>query len=119
MPGIYSRLGVRTLINATGTLTRLGGSRMAPLGIQPNTIPRAYVEWDEAALGLTVEQALQRLREGEPGVAAWSAPGAPVLNPQVLEPGEERIVAERIRALFTQAGSNWSPRAQVRDADER
>ena len=28
--GIYDELGVRTVINASGTLTRLGGSRMAP-----------------------------------------------------------------------------------------
>lgn len=28
--GIYQELGVRTVINASGTLTRLGGSRMAP-----------------------------------------------------------------------------------------
>ena len=29
-PGLYARLGVRRVINAAGTLTRLGGSRMAP-----------------------------------------------------------------------------------------
>ena len=28
--GIYDELGIRTVINASGTLTRLGGSRMAP-----------------------------------------------------------------------------------------
>jgi D-glucosaminate-6-phosphate ammonia-lyase len=28
--GIYAELGLRTVINASGTLTRLGGSRMAP-----------------------------------------------------------------------------------------
>src|SRR5215210_1358953 len=28
--GVYKDLGVRTVINASGTLTRLGGSRMAP-----------------------------------------------------------------------------------------
>src|SRR3954452_8057635 len=28
--GIYDELGLRTVINASGTLTRLGGSRMAP-----------------------------------------------------------------------------------------
>ena len=28
--GVYADLGVRTVINAAGTLTRLGGSRMAP-----------------------------------------------------------------------------------------
>lgn len=28
--GIYEELGLRTIINASGTLTRLGGSRMAP-----------------------------------------------------------------------------------------
>jgi D-glucosaminate-6-phosphate ammonia-lyase len=30
MMGVYEELGVRTVINASGTLTRLGGSRMAP-----------------------------------------------------------------------------------------
>ena len=28
--GFYEELGLRTVINASGTLTRLGGSRMAP-----------------------------------------------------------------------------------------
>src|SRR5215216_5115083 len=28
--GVYEELGLRTVINASGTLTRLGGSRMAP-----------------------------------------------------------------------------------------
>ena len=28
--GVYDELGLRTVINASGTLTRLGGSRMAP-----------------------------------------------------------------------------------------
>jgi D-glucosaminate-6-phosphate ammonia-lyase len=28
--GVYEELGVGTVINASGTLTRLGGSRMAP-----------------------------------------------------------------------------------------
>src|SRR5215210_3318156 len=28
--GVYDKLGLRTVINAAGTLTRLGGSRMAP-----------------------------------------------------------------------------------------
>jgi seryl-tRNA(Sec) selenium transferase len=28
--GIYQKLGVRTVINAAGTLTRLGGSRLSP-----------------------------------------------------------------------------------------
>jgi L-seryl-tRNA(Ser) seleniumtransferase len=30
MSDVYRRLGVRTVVNAAGTLTRLGGSRMAP-----------------------------------------------------------------------------------------
>jgi L-seryl-tRNA(Ser) seleniumtransferase len=30
MSKIYERLGVRTIINATGTMTRLGGTRMLP-----------------------------------------------------------------------------------------
>ena len=30
MSTVYERLGVRTILNAAGTLTRLGGTRMAP-----------------------------------------------------------------------------------------
>jgi L-seryl-tRNA(Ser) seleniumtransferase len=89
-------------VQALGALAGVRARRVCPVppGIQPNTIPRAYVEWDAAALGLTVDQAVAGLRDGEPPVAAGSSEGALVLNPQVLAPGEERMVAERIKELL-------------------
>ena len=89
-------------VETLGAVQGLRARRVCPVppGIQPNTIPRAYVEWDEARLGLTVPEAVRRLREGEPAIAVGSTEGALVLNPQVLAPGEERVVAEGIERVF-------------------
>ncbi|MDP9355782.1 MAG: aminotransferase class V-fold PLP-dependent enzyme [Chloroflexota bacterium] len=48
MPGIYERLGVRPIINARGTHTRLGGSLMAPEVLEAiRDAASAYVVLDE------------------------------------------------------------------------
>lgn len=46
--GIYDELGLRTIINASGTLTRLGGSRMAPEVLAAmNEAAASFVHIDE------------------------------------------------------------------------
>ena len=60
-------------------------------------MPRAEIVLDEAALGLTARDLLTRLREGRPSVALQPAGRSGVyINPQTLEPGQERIVVSRI-----------------------
>ena len=50
--GVYERLGVRTVINASGTLTRLGGSRMAPEVLEAMAeASRSYVRIEDLQEG--------------------------------------------------------------------
>lgn len=69
--------------------------------------PRLSVQWDEARLGVTLDQMVQRLRDGDPSIEAsdmtkyrpaWKGLG---IFPYNLLPGEELIVADRVRTILT------------------
>jgi seryl-tRNA(Sec) selenium transferase len=69
--------------------------------------PRLSVQWDEAQLGVTLEQVVQRLRDGEPSIVAsdlskftppWNGLG---IFPYNLLPGEELVVAGRVKQILT------------------
>jgi L-seryl-tRNA(Ser) seleniumtransferase len=68
--------------------------------------PRLTVQWDERALGLSLDQVMNALEEGEPGIIAtdmtkyrpaWKGVG---IFPYNLRPGEELIVADRLREIL-------------------
>lgn len=68
--------------------------------------PRLTVQWDEKALGLSLPQVMKELEEGEPGIIAtdmteyrpaWKGVG---IFPYNLRPGEEVVVAERLREIL-------------------
>jgi uncharacterized pyridoxal phosphate-dependent enzyme len=72
--------------------------------------PRLSVQWDEAKLGVTLPEMMRRLREGEPGIIAtdltryrphWKGLG---IFPYNLLPGEEIIVADRVRQILFKQG---------------
>ena len=72
--------------------------------------PRLSVQWDEARLGITLDQLVQRLREGKPVIEAsdmtefcpsWKGLG---IFPYNLKPGEEIIVAERVKQILAKHG---------------
>jgi L-seryl-tRNA(Ser) seleniumtransferase len=60
-------------------------------------MPGAEIALDEARLGLTRDDVLARLRDGEPSVwlRPWGA-NSVLVNPQTLSPGQERIVIARL-----------------------
>jgi D-glucosaminate-6-phosphate ammonia-lyase len=71
--------------------------------------PRLSVQWDEARLGVTLDQMVKRLREGEPSIEAsdmtkfrppWKGLG---IFPYNLLPGEEIIIADRVKQILTRA----------------
>jgi len=71
--------------------------------------PRLSVQWDEAKLGVSLEQMVDRLRAGSPSIEAsdmrsfnppWKGLG---IFPYNLNPGEEMIIAARIREILTRA----------------
>ncbi|MCC7355295.1 MAG: aminotransferase class V-fold PLP-dependent enzyme [Anaerolineae bacterium] len=92
---------VAWLVKTLGALAGVHARRVCPVPgfIRPNTIPRAYVGWDDR-YDLTVPQAVQALRMGNPAIAVGSDGNELVLHPQPLASGEERIVAECIGALL-------------------
>lgn len=68
--------------------------------------PRLSVQWDEARLGVTLNQMVERLRNGEPSIEAtdmtryqppWKGLG---ILPHNLKPGEEVVIAARIRQIL-------------------
>jgi uncharacterized pyridoxal phosphate-dependent enzyme len=70
--------------------------------------PRLSVQWDEAKLGVSLEQMVKRLREGSPSIEAsdmrnfnppWKGLG---VFPYNLRDGEEMIIAKRIREILTE-----------------
>ncbi len=68
--------------------------------------PRLSVQWDEAKLGISLEQMVDRLRKGTPSIEAsdmryfnppWKGLG---IFPYNLRAGEETIIADRIREIL-------------------
>ena len=71
--------------------------------------PRLSVQWDEAHTGVTLDQMVQRLRAGRPSIEAsdmtkfrprWQGLG---IFPYNLQPGEEIIIAERVKQILMKA----------------
>ena len=72
--------------------------------------PRLTVQWDEKALGLSLDRVMKELEEGEPGIIAtdmtkyqpaWKGVG---IFPYNLRPGEEIVVADRLREILVRRG---------------
>jgi hypothetical protein len=63
-------------------------------------MPRAELIFDEAALSLTRDEILRRLLDGAPAISLAAAGESGVfINPQTLEPGEEKIIVEKIHQI--------------------
>jgi len=66
-----------------------------------NHVPHVVVNWNEDGLGVTSEDAVARLLDGDPPIAvSRSAEGQLRISTWMLRPGQDAVVAERIRALF-------------------
>jgi len=70
-----------------------------------NHVPHLYLQWDETAMGLTKAQCGQQLRDGEPSVEVLEDdyPYGLSVTPFMMKPGEELIVARRMKAVFLEA----------------
>ncbi|MFN0166514.1 MAG: aminotransferase class V-fold PLP-dependent enzyme [Bryobacteraceae bacterium] len=68
--------------------------------------PRLSIQWDEANLGVTLDQMMKQLHDGNPAIVAtdlrvykphWKGLG---VFPRNLKPGEELIVARRVKEIL-------------------
>ena len=96
---------VKTVIAAFDGVPHVTACRSFPSEAgQP--MPRAEIIFDEAGLGFTRDDILKRLRQGEPCIALAAAGTSGILvNPQTLQPGQERIVCERLLEVISSAKS--------------
>jgi len=72
-----------------------------------NHVPHLKLTWDKPALNLSVEDVRQQLREGNPSIeitpSTPSTPEVMTIGVWMLQPGEDRIVARRLREIFKAA----------------
>ena len=66
-----------------------------------NHVPHVVVNWSEGDLGLTSQEAVAKLLEGDPPVAvSRSGEGQLRISMWMLRPGQDAVVAERVKSLF-------------------
>jgi uncharacterized pyridoxal phosphate-dependent enzyme len=73
-------------------------------GIQPIWIPRVYVDWTPEVTRRSPLELKETLLEGEPRVVVGTSTTGLVVNPQMLEEGQERIVAACIKRVLSGNG---------------
>jgi seryl-tRNA(Sec) selenium transferase len=70
------------------------------LTARPKVSKKGYADvelaWDQSVIRMTVREAQQKLRDGEPRILWFD----PVFMTRCLEDGEEVLVARRLRQLF-------------------
>jgi D-glucosaminate-6-phosphate ammonia-lyase len=65
-----------------------------------NHVPHVRISWDRAARGITAADAVNSLRAGEPSIGTRSEGDALVIGVWMMRPGEEKIVARRLREVL-------------------
>jgi D-glucosaminate-6-phosphate ammonia-lyase len=95
MSGIYERLGIRPLINARGTHTRLGGSIMAPEVLAAmQEAAGAYILLDE--LQEKASEVIARATGAEAGMATGGAEAGLLLATAGILAGTDPVKIERL-----------------------
>jgi uncharacterized pyridoxal phosphate-dependent enzyme len=92
---IYDKLGIRPVINATATLTRLGGSIMPPEVIEAmQDAARCFVDLDE--LQMKIGERLAELTRNESAYVSSGAAAGIMLAVAASITGQDRSVMDRL-----------------------
>jgi L-seryl-tRNA(Ser) seleniumtransferase len=65
-----------------------------------NHVPHVRISWDAAARGMTAAEAVTALRDGAPSIGTRSEGDALVIGVWMMNPGEDKIVARRLRQVL-------------------
>jgi L-seryl-tRNA(Ser) seleniumtransferase len=69
-----------------------------------NHVPHVRISWDAAAKGITPTDAVNGLRAGTPSIGTRSEGDALVIGVWMMRPGEEKVVARRLREVLEKRG---------------
>lgn len=70
-----------------------------------NHVPSLNVSWDEGMIKTTPNEVRQQLREGHPSIETVGGGESVNITTWMLNPGEERIVAQRLQQILMKASS--------------
>jgi L-seryl-tRNA(Ser) seleniumtransferase len=70
-----------------------------------NHVPHVRISWEAAATKMPAADVVKALRDGEPSIGTRSEGGAVVVGVWMMRPGEEKIVARRLREVLSRATS--------------
>jgi L-seryl-tRNA(Ser) seleniumtransferase len=76
-----------------------------------NHVPHVRVSWNASAVGMSAADAVKALRDGEPSIGTRSEGDALVFGVWMMRPGEEKIVARRLRQVLEKKPSATAGRA--------
>ena len=68
-----------------------------------NHVPRLWVKWDEKALNFSREDCFKALQDGNPSIVPLRTPMGLTIVPWMMVPGQEKIVAQRLREVLESA----------------
>ena len=67
-----------------------------------NHVPHVRISWDAAAKGMTAADVVRALGDGEPSITTRSEGSTVVVGVWMMRPGEEKIVARRLRQVLSE-----------------
>jgi len=68
-----------------------------------NHVPHLRVSWDQSAVQLTVREAIQKLREGEPSIETRTFSDGLIIGVWMMQRGDAQAVARRLREILRAA----------------
>jgi L-seryl-tRNA(Ser) seleniumtransferase len=80
-----------------------------------NHVPRLWVRWPEKEWRFSWDDCFRELQQGEPSVVPLRTPMGVTIVTWMMEPGQEEIVARRLKEVLTAAGEGASKRAAITD----
>ncbi len=91
----------RRLDTVSGEVSRIAGVSTAfSVPDVANHVPHMEINWDPRRIALTAQDASKQLKSGKPSIVIECTANGLGMNSFMLQPGEEKIVAERLVQLF-------------------
>jgi L-seryl-tRNA(Ser) seleniumtransferase len=82
-----------------------------------NHVPRLWVKWDEKSFNLSQEDCFKAMQDGEPSIVPLRTPMGITIVTWMMAPGEEKIVAQRLKEVLEKAKPTAGTRPRRGDAE--
>jgi L-seryl-tRNA(Ser) seleniumtransferase len=68
-----------------------------------NHVPSLYIRWDAKEVGISTDEMRKKLRDGHPSIETVGNKEQVGITTWMMEPGQERIVAQRVKEVLENA----------------